>query len=106
MSALQFESNVDTQLVNLKGPLSAAQAAEIVQLFNDLSERGARQVVVNLEDVPLMDSRGLLALVHGFRVFGDDPRRFRLAAPQEQPQLLLRVCRMDQVFEFVEPASA
>jgi len=59
-----------------------------------------------VEDVPLIDSRGLAALLGGYRLFGSDTRRFRLAALQEQPKLLLKVCQLDNVLKEIEVVTA
>ena len=75
-------------------------------LFKDIAERGAGQLVINLEDVPLIDSHGLAVLLAGYRLFGSDARRFRLAALQEQPKLLLKVCQLDNVLREIEVETA
>jgi anti-anti-sigma factor len=68
-------------------------------LFRDLAEDGIKRVVVNLEDVPFIDSQGLAALVAGYKIFGSAPRNFRLTGIQDQPKLVFELTGFDHVFQ-------
>lgn len=87
-------------LVNLEQPLHATQAQETMQLFRDISQQGAEKVIVNLENVPFIDSHGLAALVVGLKIF-DDGEKLWLVAPQAQPRLLFELTMFDQIFQIV-----
>jgi anti-sigma B factor antagonist len=107
MSVVYRELATGTHLVNLSGALNARQAGHVVQLFRDLTEQGIKRVVVNLEDVPFIDSRGLEALLAGYRIFGSDGQDFRLAAIQDQPWLVFELTGFDHVFQiFASVAEA
>jgi anti-sigma B factor antagonist len=99
MSLEYYETIADFHLVTLSGPLNASRAEDVIQLFRDLSERGIRRLVVDLTDVPFIDSRGLAALIVGYRIFGGDTDDFRLAGIQEQPRLAFELTGYDQVFK-------
>ncbi|UCC86315.1 MAG: STAS domain-containing protein [Anaerolineales bacterium] len=101
MNAGYWETAPNIHLLSLSGALNASRAESAVQLFRDVSERGVHSVVVNLEDVPFIDSRGLAALIAGYRIFGSDPHNFQLTGIQDQPRLLFELTGFDQVFEFV-----
>lgn len=88
-------------LVNLEQPLHASQARETMQLFREMSQQGAEKVIVNLENVPFIDSHGLAALVVGLKIF-DDGEKLRLVAPQDQPRLLFELTMFDQIFHITE----
>jgi anti-anti-sigma factor len=75
-----------------------------MQLFRDISRQGAEKVIVNLEDVPLIDSHGLAALVIGLKIF-DDGKKLRLAAPQAQPRLLLELTMFDRIFQISDSVA-
>jgi anti-anti-sigma factor len=64
-----------------------------------LSEQGVKRVLVNLEDVPFIDSRGLAALIAGYKMFGSDARNFRLVGIQDQPRLVFELTGFDHVFQ-------
>jgi anti-sigma B factor antagonist len=89
----------DVHLLKLNRPLSGRWANELEQKFKDVLNRGAKRVIVDLEDVPFVDSRGLAALVEGYKTFGSNGQNFRLAALQEQPRLLLELTMFDKIFD-------
>lgn len=89
-------------LVELSGPLTAEQATDLNQVFKDLAEKGAKRLVINMAQVPFVDSRGLAALVSGYRVFGGAERDFRLAAIQDQPKLVFDLTGFNHVFRIYD----
>lgn len=105
MSALYHESVTGIYLVNLKGPLNIRQAEGVVQLFKGLSEQGVERVLVNLEHVPFIDSRGLAALIAGYQIFGGNAHNFRLAGIGNQPRLVFELTGFDHVFQIFGRAA-
>lgn len=89
-------------LVRLSGPLNGHRAEQIRQQFSRLAGQGIKQVIVDLAEVPLMDGRGLSALVAGYRSFGSQAQNFRLAALQDQPRLLFALTGFDRIFQLFE----
>ena len=89
----------DFYLLKLDRPLSGRWAKELEQKFEDAHTRGARRVIVDFEDVAFVDSRGLAALVAGYKLFGSNKQNFRLAALQDQPTLLLELTMFDRIFQ-------
>jgi anti-anti-sigma factor len=94
--------DVEIYLINLSGPLNERQYEPITQMFRDILAQGISQVVINLVDVPLIDSRGLAALVAGYKLFGRDPKNFRLVALQDQPKLVFELTGFDNIFEIFD----
>jgi len=74
MRLIYREVALDSHLVNLSGPLNTGRSPDVIQMFRDLSEQGIKHVVVNLEDVPFIDSQGLGALIAGYKIFGSDTK--------------------------------
>jgi anti-anti-sigma factor len=99
--SISKNGNVDVEiyLVNLNGPLNERQYDPLPQLFRDVLAEGITQVVINFKDVPLIDSRGLAALVAGYKLFGRDAKNFRLVALQDQPKLVFELTGFDNIFE-------
>lgn len=102
MSTLYCESVADIRLVSLSGPLNRNRAGDAIRLFRDLSEQGVQRIVVNLEDVPFVDSRGLAALIAGYRIFGGDAQNFRLSGIQDQPRLVFELTGFDHIFPILD----
>jgi anti-sigma B factor antagonist len=99
MGAVYCKSGVDSCLVRLSEPLNARRAEGIRQFFKDLAHNGVRRVVVSLEDVPFIDSQGLVALISGYKAFGSDANNFRLVGIPPQPRLLFELTGFDRVFQ-------
>lgn len=94
----------EVHLINLSQPLHARLAQETMQFFRDISRQGAKKVIVNLENVPFIDSHGLAALVIGLKIF-DNGKSLRLAAPQAQPKLLFELTMFDRVFHIADSVA-
>ena len=93
------EATSNSYRLSLSGPLNISRSPDVVQIFRDFSERGIERVVVNLEDVPFIDSQGLGALIAGYKIFGSDARNFRLVGIQDQPRLVFELTGFDYVFQ-------
>lgn len=107
MSDMQRKTVMGSHLVNLSGPLNASRAADVVQLFRDLHSGGAQSVLVNLAEVPFIDSQGLTALIAAYKIFGRDARKFRLTGIQAQPRLVFELTGFDRVFDtLASPADS
>ena len=107
MSVLS-KGNVDKEihLVNLSRPLNENQFEKVTRTFKDIAGQGLERVVVNLAEVPLIDSRGLAALVAGYKIFGSKPEKFRLAALQNQPKLVFELTGFDNIFQIFDTVAA
>ncbi len=99
------EENAAPRLVELAGPLLSSRVDEVTEMFRDLFRQGITRVVVDLSQVPLLDSMGLIVLVAGYRLFGSQPRNFRLAALQDQPRLVLDLTGFDHIIEVFETVA-
>lgn len=86
-------------IVSLNGALNARSAEEAKQTFRSLVEQGTKQVIVDLQQVPFIDSSGLAALVSGLKTLGGEASNLKLAAPQSQARLLFELTMFDRVFE-------
>jgi anti-anti-sigma factor len=91
----------EVHLINLSQPLHARAARETMRLFREISQQGAKKVIINLENVPFIDSHGLAALVIGLKIFGNG-ENLRLAAPQAQPKLLFELTMFDRIFHITD----
>jgi anti-anti-sigma factor len=89
-------------LMRLQGRLDAAAAPGLLARLTGAIAEGTTQFVVDLAEVPFIDSTGLGALVSGLkaarRVEGD----LRLATPSPQVRKLLRLTTLDRVFTILE----
>ena len=86
-------------IVSFNGALNARSAEDAKQIFRDLIEKGVSQVIVDLQDVPFIDSSGLASLVSGLKTLGGEASNLKLASPQSQARLLFELTMFDRVFE-------
>ncbi|MFC1975029.1 STAS domain-containing protein [Chloroflexota bacterium] len=105
MTILHNTLKADVHLVKLNGPLNSSQTEEVKQIFTDAYKTGAKHLIVNLEDVPFMDSSGLVALVAGLKIFDSNAKIFRLVAPQTQPKLLFELTGFDNIFQIFDSVT-
>ena len=99
------EDKMDIYLINLSGPLNESQFEPVTAVFRELVEQGVERVVVNLKDVPLIDSRGLAALIAGYKLFGGQPDNFRLVELQIQPKLVFELTGFDYIFQIFDSVA-
>lgn len=104
MTNYYSDRNTGLHLVKLNGPLLRSRADEVTAAFEALFGQGARQVVVDLAGVPLIDSAGLATLINGYRRFGSQPQNFRLAGLQDQPRLVFDLTGFDNIFLLYDTA--
>jgi anti-anti-sigma factor len=84
-------------LVTLNGRLDATTSSAVKEFLQRLINRGSRMIVVNLQNVPFIDSSGLVALVSGLRLAKENDGRLALCAAQSQAQLVFRLTMLDRV---------
>jgi anti-sigma B factor antagonist len=102
MSIMNRVVNKDLHVLKIDRPLGGRCAEELEQKFADARSFGVKTVVVDLAEVAYVDSRGLAALVAGYKMFGSDMDHFRLAAPQDQPKLLFELTMFDRIFHICD----
>ena len=58
ISSKAVEASPQVNIVSFNGALNARSAEEAKQIFRDLVEQGVKQVIVDLQEVPFIDSSG------------------------------------------------
>ncbi len=105
MNIMNYEFTPGIHLITLSGPITISQAGAVTQCFRNIAEQGIKRVVVNLEAVPFIDSRGLAALITGYQIFGSKPQNFRLAGPQDQLKVLFELTGFVNIFQIFESVA-
>jgi anti-anti-sigma factor len=103
MMVVDIEQAVQSvTLLRLQGRLDAAAAPGFLARPTGVIAEGKTRFVVDLAEVPFIDSTGLGALISGLkaarRVEGD----LRLAAPSPHVRKLLRLTTLDRVFTILK----
>lgn len=92
----------DTKMLDLSGPLNHKRSAEVVQTLKEIVDQGIKRIIINMEQVTVMDSRGLAALVTGYKIFGGDPQNFQLVVTKDQPRLVFELTGFDRIFQIFD----
>jgi anti-sigma B factor antagonist len=96
----------NTRVISLDGTLNARSADEVKEAFREVAGDGIQQVVLDLGEVPFIDSSGLAALVSGLKTFNENAGSLKLAALQSQADLLFKLTMFDKVFDIFEDVDA
>ncbi|ADG75504.1 anti-sigma-factor antagonist [Cellulomonas flavigena DSM 20109] len=84
-------------VLRVTGRLTMLGAAQLRTTVDRAVDTGHPLVVVDLAEVPFMDSSGLGALVGGLRAARAASGDLRIAAPCEQVRTVLELTTMDKV---------
>jgi anti-sigma B factor antagonist len=106
MEIAQRKINEKTAVISLDGTLNARSADQVKDAFRQAAGQGVRQVVLDLGNVPFIDSSGLAALVSGLKTMNEKEGSLRLAALQSQADLLFKLTMFDKVFEIYPDVDA
>lgn len=82
----------------LTGRLDAGHAASLKDMLKQTIESGVSQLVVDVADVPFVDSAGLSALVFGLKLARRAGGNLALRGIQPQMATILSLTMLDRVF--------
>jgi anti-sigma B factor antagonist len=93
-------------VVRVSGELDVDTRPRLQTALQQVVDAGARQVVLDLAEVPFMDSSGLGALVDGFKSLQDRGGRLSLAAVREPVRTVLALSAVDQLVGLYDSVAA
>jgi anti-sigma B factor antagonist len=90
----------DVTVLDLKGKLLMGETDEALrQKIKDLSESGKTKILLNLSEVPYMDSAGLGGLVSCYTTVNNKKGKLKLVGLTSRLQDLLSITKLLTVFE-------
>jgi len=92
-------------LVELDGRLDARAVEPLKDYLRQFTENRSCKIIIHLQDVPFIDSSGLVALVSGLRMANENGGQLLLCNAQSQAQLVFRLTMLDRVIS-VHPTVA
>ena len=95
------ERNVgDVKVLDLKGKITLGEGDELLKdKVNSLVNQGNRKIVLNLAEVPYIDSAGLGEIVRTYTTVSRQGGKLRLVGTPDRVCELLRMAGLDGVFE-------
>ena len=92
-------------VVILKGDIDLEHSSRMRQNLLDILG-DARAVIVDLADVTMIDSSGIASLLEGFQEARKKGKDFILAAPGDPVMRVLKLARLDTVFQIADDVTA
>ncbi len=87
--------------------IDAANAPELRQKLLDLADGGAANFVIDLSEVPFMDSSGMAVLVSILKRARQDGGDVKLVWPRvDAARRILNLTKFDRVFDMADTAAA
>ncbi len=106
MEITQRNIDEETCVISLDGTLNARSSDQVKEAFREVAGKGMRQVVLDLDKVPFIDSSGLAALVSGLKTLNEIEGSLKLTSLQSQADLLFRLTMFDKVFEIYDDVNS
>ena len=95
----------DVLVIDISGRLTVLEENFRPAILQFL-KAGHRQFVLKMSDVPYMDSSGLGQLISVYTSIKNMGGSMRLQAPNPRVRELLKITKLDTVFDFVEDGTA
>ena len=87
----------DVTILDLKGKMTLGEGDEILKdKVNSLAMQGRKQIVLNLQAVPYIDSAGLGEIVRCYTNVDRHEGKLRVLNPSRRIRDLLKVTRLDK----------
>lgn len=85
-------------LIRLSGRLDATASSAVRDTLQESLEEEWHKIIIDLQDVPFIDSSGLAALVSGLRMAREKKGDIVLSGAQPQAQIVFRLTMLDRIF--------
>jgi anti-sigma B factor antagonist len=92
----------DIVVVAVEGDLDASTSPDLRAKFEEFIGQGENLYVIDLAEVPFMDSSGIAALVNLFKRVRIGAGDVRLCSLREEIMKIFRLTRLDRVFDIFD----
>lgn len=100
---MQLELNTrsigDVRVLRLAGRFDTPNAVPVQDWMDKAAEADPANLVVNLQDVPFVDSTGLATLVAGMKRSREKKGDLRICGLQQPVRMIFELTRLDKAFE-------
>ena len=96
----------DGVVVKVTGEIDLIRSPQLRQELMAILDDGVVRLVVDLGDVPFMDSSGVATLVEALQVQRRQGNKLILCALQDKVKSIFEISRLDMVFTITEDATA
>ena len=99
---IHTENINDGVIVRPVGEIDLSSAAHLRQRLSQVQGGQPDRLVINLSDVPYMDSSGVATLVEAMQISRRTGTKLVLCALQDKVRSIFEIARLDMVFSIVE----
>jgi anti-sigma B factor antagonist len=100
---IEQKSVGEVTIISLKGKMTLGEGDELLRdKVNSLIQQGIKKIVLNLAEVPYIDSAGLGEIVRTYTTVSRQSGKMKLAGLTKRIQDLLAITKLLTVFETFE----
>src|SRR5215472_12041236 len=94
-------------ILDLNGPLKIGEAEQgFREKVKEVVEKGAKNLAVNLSEVPITDSSGIGAMMYTYTAVKKVGGKCKFFAPSKQVRQILKMVLLDTVFDIYDDEAA
>ena len=105
-NTLTFREEGDVIVVDVAGGLIGEDSALLSALLQELAEAGYKNVLLNMARITRVDMAGMLQLLVGYASIARVNGSLKLLSPRRPVKCVLRIAKLDSVFEQYEQERA
>lgn len=106
MFEIGVEKTPDSVVVQPKGDIDASRSRELQAALRGVFDERPSRVIVDLGEVPYMDSSGLATLVEGLSLSQPSGTAFVVCGLQDRVRSVFEISRLDRVFTIADDVGA
>ena len=99
---IQTRVDDDTAIVHPVGEIDLSRAPSLRHQISEVQNERPARLVIDLEEVPYMDSSGVATLVEVMQVARRQGGKLVLCRLQDKVQSIFEIARLDMVFTIVD----
>ncbi|TVQ53489.1 MAG: anti-sigma factor antagonist [Phycisphaerales bacterium] len=99
---VQSETRGDAIIVRPIGDIDLSRAPHLREQLSGALQEAEARLVINLDDVPYMDSSGVATLVETMQMCRRSGKKLVLCQLQDRVRSIFEIARLDMVFTIVE----
>ena len=99
---VESEAIGDAVVVRPMGEIDLSRAPSLRVQLAELQRRRPAKLIIDLEEVPYMDSSGVATLVEAMQTARRSNTRLLLCAMQDKVRSIFEIARLDMVFDIVD----
>jgi anti-sigma B factor antagonist len=98
---VQVEKSGETTILRPQGDIDLSRAPSLRHRIGEVQRSKPPRLVIDLGEVPYMDSSGVATLVEAMQIARRDGSTLVLCAMQEKVRSIFEIARLDMVFTIV-----